>query len=169
MSAEWDHSFRCPHCGGLNDLEAEWCMQCARRLKPARKPIEDDRPSAGEIAAGALDIVAGESYADTDEALAQTFAVYGGKASWTCTKCGELNDIRADKCSSCGATFVASARRIADLDVKKMESRSILKALGIVAIGAVVMRLVAGLISPWAAAAVLGGAVLRTIVKYLRN
>lgn len=169
MSSEWDHSFRCPHCGGLNDLDAEWCMQCSRRLRPERPRIEDDRPSVGEIASGALDIVAGESYASSDEALGQTFAVQGGKASWTCARCGALNDMRADNCASCGTAFLDSARRIADMDVKRMESRSIWKAFGFVMIGAVVMRLVAGLISPWAAAVVLGGALLRTIVKYFRN
>lgn len=144
-------------------------MQCSRRLKPDRPGIDDDRPTVGEIAAGALDIMAGESYADSDEALAQTFAVQGGKATWTCARCGALNDMHADACSSCGATFIESARRIASSQVKEKESRSVLKAFGIVMIGAVVMRLVAGLISPWAAAAVLGGALLRTILKYLRN
>lgn len=77
--------------------------------------------------------------------------------------------MRADNCASCGTAFLDSARRIADMDVKRMESRSIWKAFGFVMIGAVVMRLVAGLISPWAAAVVLGGALLRTIVKYFRN
>jgi len=171
MPEEWDHSFRCPHCGGLNDLDAEWCMQCARRLRPERKSMDPlaDRPTAGEVVGGALDIVAGATYEGDDEGLRQAFSVSGDRVVWNCTRCGQSNPIEAQKCEECGRPFAETAHVLAGVEVAKKQSRSMMKTLGLVAGGAVVMRLVGGLISPWAAAAFLGGAVLRFVVKYLRS
>lgn len=161
---------RCPHCGGLNDLDAEWCMQCSRRLKPPRPRIDFDAggPGVRETVAGALDVVAGEGYGD-DEGLRRAFTLGEKKASWVCARCGYFNELKADVCADCGRPFTDTAAALAGVEVAKKQSRSVLKALGIVTVGAVVMRLVAGLISPWAAAAVLGGAILRFLVKYLRD
>lgn len=170
MSTEWDHSFRCPHCGGLNDLDAEWCMQCARRLKPEREHVDLDagRPSGREIIGGALDIIAGADEVD-DEGLRQAFSVSERGVTWNCGRCGNVNPIDANRCTDCGRAFTATAAVMAKHEVSKKQSHASLKAAGLVLGGAVVMRLVAGLISPWAAAAFLGGAVVRFLVKYLRN
>jgi hypothetical protein len=154
----------------LNDLDAEWCMQCSRRLVPARKKVDmnEGAVSAGEIVAGSLDLVAGDAHEGSDEGIADAFVVTDSGVTWTCGRCGHLNEIKASACVGCGMTFVDSARKIASEQIPGKQSRSIMKALGIVAGGAVVMRLVAGLISPWAAAGVLGAAAVRTLVKYLR-
>lgn len=142
-------------------------MQCAHRLKPERAATKDERPGAREIAAGALDIVAADDGPD-DSGLASAFAVGDKKVSWSCVRCGTLNDVRADVCTNCEASFMDLARNIATFEVNKKKSRATLRAFGYLLGGAVVMRSVAGLVSPWAAAALLGGTALRTVVKYLR-
>ncbi|MGH2757321.1 MAG: hypothetical protein ACRDI3_05985 [Actinomycetota bacterium] len=171
MDAEWDHSMRCPHCGGLNDLEAEWCMQCTKRLKPVPKKVDiaAGPPGAREIVGGALDIVAGPGYESDDEGLRQAFSVGGKKVTWNCSRCGYSNPIETQRCADCGRSFIDTAQELAAFEVSKKGSYTALKAISYVLVGAVLMRLVAGLISPWAAAAVLGGALLRFLLKYLRN
>lgn len=186
MTTELTHSFRCPSCDGLNDLDAEWCMQCGRRF---------ERPERGSVAARASDLAAPTASSETDgggfsvkqaladgldlvssaeapdafdDELGRAFAVQNQKVTWSCTRCSHLNDIKASECTQCGRSFVDSVRMIVDSEVPMKQSRSIWKALGIVSIGAVVMRLVAGLISPWTALAVLGAALLRFLVKFLR-
>jgi len=171
MSTEWDHSFRCSHCGGLNDLDAEWCMQCSERLRPPapRVDLDEGRPSAREVIGGALDIVAGHAYEGDDEALRHAFSVSERGVTWNCSGCGNMNPIDAEVCTDCGRAFAETAHSWAGVSVAKKQSNATLKAAGLVLGGAVVMRLVAGLISPWAAGAFLGGAVLRFVVKYLRD
>ncbi len=145
-------------------------MQCNRRLVATRRAIDVNAgaPSAREIVSGGLDIVGGDPHEGSDDAIADAFVVAGSSVTWTCGKCGHLNEIRSSVCAGCGLSFVDSARKIADNEMPRKKSRSAMKAFGIVAGGAVVMRLVAGLISPWAAAGVLGAAALRTLVRYLR-
>lgn len=145
-------------------------MQCNERFRPARATIDTNAgaPRAREIVAGGLDVVAGEAHPGSDEGLGEAFVVTAAGVTWTCARCGTLNQVDASDCSACGMSFTDSARRIADSALPAKQSRSILKAVGIVAGGAVVMRLVAGLISPWAAAGVLGAAALRTVIRYLR-
>lgn len=170
METGWDHSLRCPHCGGLNDVDAQWCMQCSQRLKPRRDPIDmnEGAPRLSEIVGGGLDVVAGGGSLDSDEGIAQAFAVEGDGVTWTCGRCAHRNDIRARSCSECGRDFVVSARWIADAGMPKKRFQATLKAIGIVGGGAVLMRLVAGLISPWAAAGLLGAAVLRWCLRTFR-
>lgn len=162
---------RCPHCGGLNDLAAEWCMQCSKRLKPDRKEIDMDAgaPALSEIVSGGIGILAG-SEEPRDEGLTEAFAVQGDSVTWTCGRCQHRNDIRASSCESCGRSFTESARWIADTSVvPKKHTRSTLKALGALSAGAVLMRLVAGLISPWAAFALFGGILLRSLIRFFRD
>jgi ribosomal protein L40E len=170
MEPVFDHSVRCPHCGGLNDLDAEWCMQCSERLRLARQKIDMDAgaPTMREIVGGGLDVVAGDPHEGFDEGIGQAFAVQGRAVKWTCSKCSHLNDIQATACAGCGTTFVDSARAIADAEMPKKQSKVALKAIGIVLGAAVVMRLVAGLISPWAAAGLLIAVGIRFAVRYLR-
>lgn len=146
-------------------------MQCSKELRGARPEIDMNAgaPTAGDIVSGGLDVIADDPHGGSDEGIAEAFVVTGSAVTWTCGRCGHLNEIRASACAGCGTSFVDSARSIADDQIPAKQSRSILKAAGIIAGGAVVMRLVAGLISPWAAAGLLGAAALRFVVRYLRR
>lgn len=170
MTTDWEHSLRCPHCGGLNDADAEWCMQCSKRLRPQREPVDMNAgaPGLAEIVGGGLDVVAGDVNEGSDEAISQAFAVQGDAVTWTCGRCQHRNDIRASECAGCGRSFAQSARWIAETEMPKKQSRATLKAIGIVGGGAILMRLVAGLISPWVAAGLLGAAFIRWCLRYLR-
>lgn len=170
MEPVFEHSMRCPRCGGLNDLDAEWCMQCAARLRatPTKIDLKAGAPSISEIVGGGLDVLAGEPHEGFDEGIRKAFAIQGHVVTWTCSRCSHPNDITASACVGCGMTFVDSARALADAEMPKKESKVTFKAIGIVLGGAVVMRLVAGLISPWAAAGLLLAVVIRFAVRYLR-
>jgi ribosomal protein L40E len=171
MKTDWEHSLRCPHCGGLNDLDAEWCMQCSERLKPVSSPIDmtAGAPGLPELALGGLDVIAGDPNEHADAAISQAFAVEGRGVTWTCARCFHRNDIKASACAGCGRSFAESARLIADAEVPKKQSRATMKALGIVGSGALVMRLVAGFVSPWIVAAAFGGMLLRGVIRFLRD
>lgn len=170
---DWDNSVRCPHCDGLNDLAAEWCMQCSRRLVEQKKPIDMNAgaPRMSEIVSGGLGVIAGDPGHVTDDGIGEAFDVgFEGRVTWRCGRCQHRNDIKASVCAECGRSFVESARWIADTTiVPKKQTHATLKALGIVSLGAVGMRLVAGFISPWAAFAVFGGIVLRSLVRLFRT
>jgi hypothetical protein len=147
-------------------------MQCSTRLKPEKVAIDMNAgtPDLKEIVGGGLGILAGEPNEGSDEGIAQAFAVQGGAVTWTCGRCQHHNPVEASVCAGCGRSFAESARWIADTSVvPKKRSRSTLKALGIVSVGAVGMRLVAGFISPWAAAAVFGGVALRSVIRLFRD
>lgn len=170
VETDWGNSFRCPHCGGLNDRSAEWCMQCSKRLVERKEPIDMNAgaPQLSEIVSGGLGIVAGET-APAD-ALGETFEVEGKSVTWRCGRCQHRNDIKASVCASCGRSFTESARWIADTTiVPERQKHATLKALGIVSVGAVGMRLVAGFISPWAAFALFGGLALRWFIRTFRT
>ena len=121
-----------------------------------------------EIVGGGLDVMAGDPHEGFDEGIGKAFTLEGGAVTWTCSKCTHPNDIKASLCGGCGTTFVESARAIADAEMPKKQSKVSFKAIGIVLSAAVVMRLVAGLISPWAAAGVLVAVLIRFGVRYLR-
>ena len=146
-------------------------MQCTERLRPARPSIDLDEGTVGfkEVVAGGLGVIAGETHEGSDEGISQAFAVQGKKVGWSCGRCAHINDIRASSCESCGRSFVESARLIADAGVPAKQQRATLKAFSAVLGGAVLMRLVAGLISPWAAAGPFGAATIRFLVRYLRS
>lgn len=121
-----------------------------------------------ELVGGGLDVVAGDPHEGFDEGIGQAFALQGDSVTWPCGRCGHVNDIKASACAGCGRSFSESARFIADAEMPKKRFRASMKALGIVAGGVVVMRLVAGLISPWAAAGLLAAAGIRSVVRFLR-
>lgn len=132
--------------------------------------MEAGAPRLSEIVSGGLGVIAGDIEAGSHEGLSHAFAVEGDSVTWTCGRCQHDNEIRASKCENCGRSFAESARWIADTSVvPKKQSRSTLKALGILSVGAVFMRLVGGLISPWAAFALLGGIVLRWVIRLFRT
>jgi hypothetical protein len=121
-----------------------------------------------EIVGGGLDVLAGDPHEGFDEGIGKAFAVHGRAVKWTCSKCSHPNDIEAVACTGCGTMFIDSARAIADAEMPTKQSKVTLKASGIVLGAAVVMRLVAGLISPWAAAGLLIAVAIRFAVRYLR-
>ena len=51
---------RCPHCGGSNPVDAEWCGQCLERFTP--KPAPEPEPAAAsapaQVAPAAPDVTA---------------------------------------------------------------------------------------------------------------
>jgi ribosomal protein L37E len=146
-------------------------MQCSKRLKPEREQIDLNAgaPTMRELVGGGLDVVAGTPNEGFDDGIGQAFALQGDKVTWPCGRCGHINDIKASTCAGCGHSFMESARFIADAEMPKKRFRSGMKALGIVTGGAVLMRLVAGLISPWAAAGLLAAAGVRVVVRFLRD
>lgn len=72
---------RCPTCGALVSIDAEWCGQCYAPLRPPE-------PEAGQA-----------------EAVAGKLGVEGGRLSWACPVCGERNPIEASACPVCGTGF----------------------------------------------------------------
>lgn len=73
---------RCPSCGALVALDAEWCGQCLRPL---------DRPPQPDAAAvRATPSSAGERV---------------GTPTWVCPACEHENAIALDRCEVCGTPF----------------------------------------------------------------
>jgi RNA polymerase subunit RPABC4/transcription elongation factor Spt4 len=171
VDQQWEHSKHCPECGGLNDLDAEWCMQCSSRLVAQKVRVDMDAgtPGLSEIVGGGLDVIAGNPHPGIDDGIEQVFSVQGDKVTWSCGRCHHVNDIKSNVCESCGTSFVESARGVSDALMPKKTYRANLKALGYLSVSAVVLRLVAGFVSPWAAAALFGGIVLRAIVRFFRD
>jgi hypothetical protein len=126
-------------------------------------------PGLREIVGGGLDVIAGDLHAGIDDGIEQAFTVTGSQVTWTCARCHHVNDIKANACESCGRSFVESARGLSDSLMPKKTYRANLKALGYVSVSAVVLRLVAGFVSPWAAVGLFGGIVLRAIVRFFRD
>jgi hypothetical protein len=106
---------RCPSCGGLAALDAEWCGQCFAPLRREPEPPEPARPAepAGpEPGAAPRPEPSGDP---PDSAPKEPVAVAtpgggalevsGGAASWDCPICGERNPLEAALCSVCGTPF----------------------------------------------------------------
>ncbi len=70
---------RCPHCGALVALEAEWCGLCLRPLRPEATP----EPEPAEPRGGAT----------------------AGEPTWPCPACGRSNPLALDACEVCGTPF----------------------------------------------------------------
>lgn len=74
---------RCPSCGALVALDAEWCGQCLRRLEPPEgervpAPVRSAAAGSGERA---------------------------GEPTWVCPACEHENAIALDRCEVCGTPF----------------------------------------------------------------
>jgi hypothetical protein len=77
---------RCPSCGALVALDAEWCGQCLRRL---------DRPPGAEPERGPAPVRATPA-AEGERA---------GEPTWACPACEHENAIALDRCEVCGTPF----------------------------------------------------------------
>jgi hypothetical protein len=113
---------RCPNCGGLNPVAADWCGQCLQRFTPkppaappmasAAAPDAPPAPAAGisiTDPAGPMGGVPSEA-APTPPAVAQgttrgAFTVRERGVVWTCSRCGTENDLHHPACSVCGTSF----------------------------------------------------------------
>jgi hypothetical protein len=73
---------RCPSCGALVALDAEWCGQCLRRLDPP--PAPEISPVRSAPASG------GDR---------------GAVPTWACPACQHENAIALDRCEVCGTPF----------------------------------------------------------------
>lgn len=74
---------RCPSCGALVALDAEWCGQCLRRLEPPSAPEPAPAPVRGPPTPQ------GERTEPT----------------WVCPACEHDNAIALDRCEVCGTPF----------------------------------------------------------------
>lgn len=105
---------RCPSCGGLVALGAEWCGQCYAPLRPAEAPPS---PTSGgpagsrgrEADRAPEDVPPPPEGAERSASVATpgggNLEIAGGTASWDCPVCGERNPIRANACGVCGTPF----------------------------------------------------------------
>ena len=73
---------RCPSCGALVTLDAEWCGQCLRTLR--------EEPPSEPAPLRAAEAEPGER---------------GGGPTWACPACGHENAISLDRCELCGTAF----------------------------------------------------------------
>jgi ribosomal protein L40E len=92
---------RCPSCGALVSVDAQWCGQCFM-------PLEQVEPRTPAGAATAPPGGPGPSVASTlppAGAAAGAIEVEGGKLAWTCPVCDARNPIEANECSTCGTPF----------------------------------------------------------------
>lgn len=100
---------RCPSCGGLASLDAEWCGQCFAPLRreperpsePAASgvPPEPDVPPLPPPRPGSTNAVAVATPGGG------SLEVSGGTASWDCPVCGERNSLEAIVCAVCSTPF----------------------------------------------------------------
>jgi hypothetical protein len=77
---------RCPSCGGLVAVDAEWCGQCYAPLRAATSVAEATDGAVATPGGGAL-------------------RVAEGRPAWTCSACGETNAIDEGLCATCGTPF----------------------------------------------------------------
>ena len=105
-------TIRCPHCGGLNLADAQWCGQCLKPFAPAESEtraattaVATDAPAApGEETAPAVapSVTAGRAAASGES---RAISVSAEGIVWTCPTCETENPIDSFVCSVCGTTF----------------------------------------------------------------
>lgn len=123
---------RCPHCGGSNPVNAEWCGQCLERfVEPEPEPVPEaiaEAPAAVQGAEEDMALAAGASAAataaPTDATAAQTpppptaavgtkhgaFTVREQGVVWTCDRCETENPLDTPICEVCGTSFAEVMR-----------------------------------------------------------
>ncbi|HSJ51441.1 MAG TPA: Ran-binding zinc finger domain-containing protein [Actinomycetota bacterium] len=99
---------RCPSCGGLAALDADWCGQCYAPLR--REPEHQSEPSPAEPTDREGD-GGGPASPPRGRAVAVStpgggsLEVADGTATWDCPLCDERNPLEAVVCSVCGTPF----------------------------------------------------------------
>ena len=105
-----DDEHRCPSCGALVGMEAEWCGQCFSDLRtPVPAPESDPEP----LPERPTELAPGERDPDAPHSIQTT----AGKAFWPCPVCGARNPILLDICETCGTPFAAVMRGTTRRDV----------------------------------------------------
>ncbi len=106
---------RCPNCGGLNPLSAEWCGQCLERFAPkVGSAPAPPAPTPSELAAapappgGATPTPPLRTPAVGVSHGAFTVREHG--VVWTCSRCETENALDSQTCSVCGTTFAEVVR-----------------------------------------------------------
>lgn len=129
---------RCPHCGGLNPVNADWCGQCLERFTPKPAPVSaasapaeatlQPAPAAGSEPSIDVDaLLAGISAPPESERPAParptapppaaavgtrhgSFTVREHGVVWTCSRCDTENPLDQQVCTVCGTTFAEVVR-----------------------------------------------------------
>lgn len=124
---------RCPHCGGLNPVNAEWCGQCLERFvepepAPEAEPAADAAAAAPAVSAqgaeGDVALAAGAAAAATAGPTPQApppptaavgtqhgaFTVREKGVVWTCDRCDNENPLDSPVCEVCGTSFAEVMR-----------------------------------------------------------
>jgi hypothetical protein len=104
---------RCPNCGGLVGLDAEWCGQCLHRLdepQDATQPaVTEEHPPARPPEPSAVDLGPDPSPPGTvpspPRVPGEGFGMRGSGVVWTCPTCGTDNALEAEQCAACGTPF----------------------------------------------------------------
>lgn len=103
---------RCPHCGGLNPADADWCGQCLERFTPP--PVEEPEAEPVVAPVGTAETGAEAQAAPvtprTAAGIAATavgtthgvFTVREHGVVWTCSRCDNENPLEAQVCEVCG-------------------------------------------------------------------
>jgi ribosomal protein L40E len=117
---------RCPNCGALVAVDAEWCGQCfvdlrTRRENPVASSVVSPTASVGDRAAAA----AADAGRAPGEAAAEAEAMSSDGAWWPCSVCGARNPIELEACARCGTPF-ADLMREAPTDRASAEPKEAL-------------------------------------------
>ena len=119
---------RCPHCGGLNPRDAQWCGQCLAsfaaepvlvgRAVGAAEPqpeVSAPAPPLPEIAAGSSGPPAttngnGSGSGIARDGLPENFKVTETGITWVCRMCETENPLAVSTCSVCTSTFAQTLK-----------------------------------------------------------
>jgi ribosomal protein L40E len=119
---------RCPNCGGLVGVDAEWCTQCFTRLDQGQVTVPGEQQTPEGQAVEGSDVPAPPITAPgapVRRPRAAAAPAAGGTPSivrakgeeivWDCTECGTENPIDAKLCSACGTPFGAALHQPEEL------------------------------------------------------
>ncbi len=97
---------RCPSCGGLNRLGAQWCGQCLDRFAPPSDPVGASAPSPRR-AIGAPPPPPPPPGLSAAKPTASVGPITVGTdgITWTCRECDTANPFDASECSVCFTPF----------------------------------------------------------------
>lgn len=139
VDESWDDLVRCPTCGGLNALGAEWCGQCNRRFRPAGGRAGPEpaagRPSYVEAVAGLL--VGPEGV--PEGGMQRVFCLERESPAWVCAGCTAENRLDAARCRQCGRPFAETVQAVVEQigrENAELGGRAAVETLGHVALAA---------------------------------
>jgi ribosomal protein L40E len=98
-----DRERRCPNCGALVAVDADWCGQCFVDLRGPRDERRETTPApaTAEPSPGAPGTVG----APPIPGAPRTDAPTADEAWWPCAVCGARNPIELEACVRCGTPF----------------------------------------------------------------